>query len=190
MTGACKGLYLSDTAQPTTSSALQLFATQLCIASAVLCCSCFHTAAYRMQLANAAVVYNRALDNMQLSSNAVLLCAAAPHSKSGVTVDSKLADRNQHGTLPHLRLMEWVWSYFVDSSADSDTHHDAGHESSTRAGAVHAQPSKQASGSSYWEGQEDDKMRQQQRTDGQQTAPSSSIEVISKTGRFIFLLTK
>ena len=116
--------------------------------------------------------------------------AAAPHSKSGVTVNPKLADRNQQGTLPHLRLMEWVWSYFVDSSADSDTRHDAGHTSSTQAGAVHAQPSKQASGSSHWEGQEDDKSRKQQRTDGQQTAPSSSREVISKTGRSILLLAE
>ena len=71
----------------------------------------------------------------------------------------------------------------MDSSTDSDTQHDAGHESSTRAGAVHAQPSKQASGSSHWEGQHDDKSRKQQRTDGQQTASSSSREVVSKTGR-------
>ena len=85
--------------------------------------------------------------------------------------------------------MEWVWSYFVDSSADSDTRHDAGHTSSTRAGAVHAQPSKQASGS-HWEGQEDDKLRKQQRTDGQQTAPSSSREVISKTGGSVLLLAE
>ena len=94
--------------------------------------------------------------------------------------------------------MEWVWSYFVDSSTDSDTRHDAGHKSSTRAGAVHAQPSKQASGSSHWEGQKDDKSRKQQRTDGQQTAPSSSgstkngafRQVISKTGWCFFLLGK
>ena len=55
-------------------------------------------------------------------------CAAAPHSKSGVTVDPKLADKNQQDTLPHVRLMEWVWSYFVDSSSDSDAQHDVGHK--------------------------------------------------------------
>ncbi|KAL3161056.1 hypothetical protein ABBQ38_009439 [Trebouxia sp. C0009 RCD-2024] len=112
---------------------------------------------------------------------------SAPHSKSGVTTDPKLADRNQQGTLPHLRLMEWVWNYFVDSSTESDTQHD---KSSTRAGAVHAQPSKQDSGSSHWRGQEEDQSRKQQRTDGhkQQTAPSSSPSpssrhVIIKTGK-------
>ena len=107
-----------------------------------------------------------------------------------MTVNPKLADRNQQDTLPHVRLMEWVWGYFVDSSTDTDTQHGAGHKSSTRAGAVHAQPSKQASGSSHWQGQEDDKLRKQQRTDGKQTVSSSSREVISKTGRSILLLTK
>ena len=124
------------------------------------------------------------------------LCTAAPHSKSGVTVNPKLADRNQQDTLPHVRLMEWVWSYFVDTSNDLDTRNDAGHKSSERAGTVHAQPSKQVDGSSHWEGQEDEKSRKQQRTDEHQSAPSSSSsnptddvrEVISKTGRWLRLL--
>ena len=110
-----------------------------------------------------------------------IVCTAAPHSKSGMTIEPKLADRNQQDTLPHLRLMEWVWNYFVDSSTDPDAHKDASHKSATRAGAVHAQPSKQDSGSSHWQGQEDDQSRKQQ------TAPSSSCSgasrhVISKTG--------
>lgn len=135
---------------------------------------------------------------MQLSTTAMtttIPCAAAPHSKSGVTTNPKLADKNQQGTLPHLRLMEWVWSYFVDSSTESDTQHDAGHKSSTRAGAVHAQPSKQDSGSSHWRGQEDDQSRKQQKTDGhkQQTAPLSSPSpasrrIISKTGEYSCLV--
>lgn len=105
-----------------------------------------------------------------------------------MTVNPKLADKNQQDTLPHVRLMEWVWSYFVDSSSDSDAQHDVEHESSTRAGAVHAQPSKQASGSSHWQGQEDDKSRKQQRTGEEQTAPSTSGcsqngAIISRTGR-------
>lgn len=103
-------------------------------------------------------------------------------------MDPKLADKNQQDILPHVRLMEWVWSYFVDSSSDSDAHHDVGHKPSTRAGAVHAQPSKQDSGSSHWQGQEDDKSRKQQRTGDEQTAPSASGcsqngAIISRTGR-------
>ena len=103
-------------------------------------------------------------------------------------MDPKLADKNQQDILPHVRLMEWVWSYFVDSSSDSDAHHDVGHKPSTRAGAVHAQPSKQDSGSSHWQGQEDDKSRKQQRTGDEQTAPlasgcSQNGAIISRTGR-------
>ena len=99
--------------------------------------------------------------------------AAAPHSKSGVTKDAKLADKNQQNTLPHSRLMEWVWGYFVDSSPDPGTSKKSGHHSSTKAGAVHAQPSKQASGSSHWKNQEA-KPSKQQRISGQQTASGLS----------------
>lgn len=170
-------------------SALQLLSTQLSIICPLL------------QLCTTKLYTVRSCPVLQLCTTKlwkvctcpVMWCSffAAPHSKSGVTVDPKLADRNQQDTLPHMRLMEWVWSYFVDSSTDSDIRHDAGHKSSTRAGAVHAQPSKQASGSSHWQGQEDEKSRKQQRTDGQQTAPSSSgstqtgasRQVISQTGR-------
>ena len=42
---------------------------------------------------------------------------AAPHGKAaGRTVDSRLADKNQHNTPPHHMLMQWIWDHFSEGS--------------------------------------------------------------------------
>lgn len=91
--------------------------------------------------------------------------------------------------------MEWVWGYFVDSSPDPGTSKESGHDLSTKAGAVHAQPSKQESGASHWKNQEV-KPSKQQRTTGQQTASGvsgaayddSTNPAVSRTGTPLFTL--
>lgn len=69
-----------------TFSALQLFTTQLSAELAVPCCSCTPKAVYKMHIAagfthierggswgRSAVVYNKAVERMQLSCDAVLI---------------------------------------------------------------------------------------------------------------------
>ena len=92
---------------------------------------------------------------------------AAKHSKAGVTIDRELADLNQQNTEPHLRLMEWVWNYFIDGDVvdPGPSAGNAGMESKSKdAGATHSQPSSQASGDAHWETQQGRKSKHQKRT--------------------------
>ncbi len=97
---------------------------------------------------------------------------AASHGKAGVTVNPAEADKNQQNTLPHLRLMEWVWSYFVDTDLFQGTSNARTHSQSTKAGTVHAQPSKQARGASHWQHQEE-RLSKMQKISDQQTSGAS-----------------
>ena len=100
---------------------------------------------------------------------------AASHNKAGVTVNPTEADKNQQNTLPHLRLMEWVWSYFVVTNLYEGTSESSEDDQSTKAGAVHAQPSKQTRGASHWQHQEE-RSSKHQKTGNQQTNGKSGAD--------------
>lgn len=99
----------------------------------------------------------------------------ASHNKAGVTVNPTEADKNQQNTLPHLRLMEWVWSYFVVTNLYEGTSESPEDDQSTKAGAVHAQPSKQTRGASHWQHQEE-RSSKHQKTGNQQTNGKSGAD--------------
>ena len=99
----------------------------------------------------------------------------ASHNKAGVTVNPTEADKNQQNTLPHLRLMEWVWSYFVVTNLYEGTTESSENGHSTKAGAVHAQPSKQTRGASHWQHQEE-RSSKHQKTGNQQTNGKSGAD--------------
>lgn len=123
--------------------------------------------------------------------------AAASHGKAGVTVNPMEADKNQQNTLPHLRLMEWVWSYFVDQPPRPGMSTACDSHQSTKAGSMHAQPSKQL-GSKHWQHQEDHKERllkqqktgdqHQDRTGGSGSSyEASSSSSVTRSGDFFCL---
>lgn len=99
----------------------------------------------------------------------------ASHNKAGVTVNPTEADKNQQNTLPHLRLMEWVWSYFVVTNLYEGTSESSEDDQSTKAGAVHAQPSKQTRGANHWQHQEE-RSSKHQKTGSQQTNGKSGAD--------------
>lgn len=119
----------------------------------------------------------------------------ASHNKAGVTVNPTEADKNQQNTLPHLRLMEWVWSYFVATNLYEGTNESCEDDQSTKAGAVHAQPSKQTRGASHWQHQEE-RSSKHQKTGNQQTvgksgadyeaSGSNSSAAVTRSGRSVW----
>ncbi len=92
-----------------------------------------------------------------------------------MTVNPTEADKNQQNMLPHLRLMEWVWSYFVVTNLYEGTTESPEDDQSTKAGAVHAQPSKQTRGASHWQHQEQ-RSSKHQKTGNQQTVGKSGAD--------------
>ena len=121
-----------------------------------------------------------------------VLCCAASHGKAGVTVNPTLADKNQQNTVPHTRLMEWVWSYFVKTDLyEGNGEASTAEEASNKAGAQHAEPSKQSKGATHWQHQEERSCKQQKTGDQNGSrAKGSSGEIsgspaISLTGTLL-----
>ena len=112
-------------------------------------------------------------------SDLCLTSAAASHDKAGVTVDATAANKNQQNRVPHLRLMEWVWSYFVDKNLYKGSESEE-EDPATKAGAIHNEPSQQASGAAHWR-HEEGRTPKLQKTSGLQSkgAPGGKYEASS-----------
>ena len=113
---------------------------------------------------------------------------AATYEKAGATVKREVADLNQQNMQPHQRLIQWVWSYFVDQDLSLSLNTAGADQKVAAAGAMALQPGKQGSGEPDWTKQEE-RAAKHQKTGGWCRSRDTSFE-LSQSGAGAAVVTR